>query len=175
MEEQERRKCAAKRSNGEVCRRAPIKGGTVCGTHGGSAPQVKRAAAARVVAAKASAAVERFGLDAAVDPATALLGEVARTSGMALWLGEQLAVMTDAAVATSAEYQAWTAERQHLARVSKAALDAGVDERRVALAEAQAVVLAGVIRTVLDALHLTQEQRATAVTIVRQQLTALSA
>ena len=38
-------RCKAK---GGTCRRAAIKGGTVCATHGGQAPQVKRKAAERL-------------------------------------------------------------------------------------------------------------------------------
>lgn len=44
-----RRTCAAKRSNGQPCNKPPIKGGTVCATHGGSAPQVRRKAALRLL------------------------------------------------------------------------------------------------------------------------------
>lgn len=44
------RQCTAKRnSDGERCTKAPIKGGTVCATHGGSAPQVRRKAALRLL------------------------------------------------------------------------------------------------------------------------------
>lgn len=43
------RKCTAKSSRtGRPCQHAPIKGGTVCLTHGGRAPQVKRKAAERL-------------------------------------------------------------------------------------------------------------------------------
>lgn len=38
------RRCSARRTNGEPCRAYAIVGGTVCRTHGGSAPQVRRAA-----------------------------------------------------------------------------------------------------------------------------------
>lgn len=45
----QRRVCTAKRSNGEPCNKPPIKGGTVCATHGGSAPQVRKKAALRLL------------------------------------------------------------------------------------------------------------------------------
>ena len=42
--------CSANRTNGTPCRKAAIAGGTVCPTHGGSAPQVKEAARLRILA-----------------------------------------------------------------------------------------------------------------------------
>lgn len=45
----EARRCRANRKHGRgPCRRAAINGGTVCPKHGGSAPQVKRAAQERL-------------------------------------------------------------------------------------------------------------------------------
>lgn len=41
-------RCGATASSGEQCRRWAILGGSVCPTHGGSAPQVKAAARARL-------------------------------------------------------------------------------------------------------------------------------
>lgn len=43
------RQCTAKNSAGQRCKKAAIKGGTVCATHGGSAPQVRRKAALRLL------------------------------------------------------------------------------------------------------------------------------
>ncbi|WP_139812789.1 hypothetical protein [Prescottella equi] len=42
------RRCTARRSNGEPCRRIAIMGGTVCPTHGGSTAHVKRKARVRL-------------------------------------------------------------------------------------------------------------------------------
>ena len=44
-----KRVCSARRTNGQPCGKPPIKGGTVCATHGGSAPQVRRKAALRLL------------------------------------------------------------------------------------------------------------------------------
>jgi len=44
----EARRCRAHRSNGEACSAYAIRGGSVCVVHGGSAPQVKKAAAERL-------------------------------------------------------------------------------------------------------------------------------
>ena len=44
------RRCTALNSSGQQCKKAPIRGGTVCTVHGGSAPQVKAKAAQRLAA-----------------------------------------------------------------------------------------------------------------------------
>lgn len=43
------RRCKAHRRDGQPCRAYAINGGVVCTKHGGAAPQVRRAAEARVV------------------------------------------------------------------------------------------------------------------------------
>lgn len=52
------RKCKAKTTAGKPCGKYAIKGGRVCQTHGGSAPQVKKAAAKRLLAMVEPALVE---------------------------------------------------------------------------------------------------------------------
>lgn len=45
----EKRACTAKKKDGTPCKRSPIKGGTVCMSHGGAAPQVRRKANERLL------------------------------------------------------------------------------------------------------------------------------
>lgn len=52
------RKCKAQTKQGKPCGKYAIKGGRVCPTHGGSAPQVKKAAAKRLLAMVEPALVE---------------------------------------------------------------------------------------------------------------------
>jgi len=47
--EVEKRTCTAKKKDGTPCKRPPIKGGTVCMSHGGAAPQVRRKANERLL------------------------------------------------------------------------------------------------------------------------------
>ena len=65
-------------------------------------------------------------------------------------------------------------ERDRLARTAKAALDAGIVERQVRLAESQGRELARVVVTVLAKLELTPEQAAAARVMVADELRKLA-
>jgi len=73
------------------CKAWPIRGAEVCGAHGGRAPQVRAAAAARLAEAEARAVAATFGVPRAVDPGQALLEEVHRTAGHVAWLASVVA------------------------------------------------------------------------------------
>lgn len=60
-----------------------------------------------------------------------------------------------------------------LAQYATAALKAGVDERRVQLAERQGDLVASVIRNILDRLNLTDEQTLLVGTVVPEELRLL--
>ena len=66
-------------------------------------------------------------------------------------------------------------ERTMLARVCKMALDAGVNERAVRVAEAQGELLAQVIKAILGDLDLSKKQQAMVGGVVRRHLMALTA
>lgn len=53
-----KRQCTAHRKNGDRCKSSPIRGGTICTKHGGSAPQVQRKAQERLLAAADTMAAE---------------------------------------------------------------------------------------------------------------------
>lgn len=168
------RQCTAmsKRSR-ERCKRAAIPGGTTCAIHGGKAPQVRAAARRRLEAQAALAAVDQFGLPVEIDPQDALLEEVHRTAGHIAWCELMLKV------AEPDDVDRWHRidldERQHLARVAKAAIDAGLAERTVRLAEEQGRMVAAVIRAIFDdpELGLTVAQRDIAPSIARRHLLQL--
>lgn len=65
-------------------------------------------------------------------------------------------------------------ERDHLVKVCTQAIKAGIEERRVRLAEQQGALVAGVIRLILGDLHLTPEQLALVPVIVPQRLRELA-
>jgi len=66
-------------------------------------------------------------------------------------------------------------ERKHLVGVCTAALRAGVEERRVRLAEQQGALVAQAIRAILADLHLSPEQEVRVGEIVPRHLRALAA
>ncbi|WP_154402723.1 hypothetical protein [Nocardioides speluncae] len=155
----------------------------MCRTHGGSAGQVKAAAERRQDQARAAAAVVTFGLPREVDPHGALLEELHRTAGAVAWLeyvvrdleqgevvwgvtekvrkgsGEHPGTDTTKAARPNVWVQLYQQERKHLVEVAKACVSAGIEERRVRLAESQGVMLAAVVRGVLDRLDLDDRQR----------------
>lgn len=105
---------------------------------------------------KAATAVAVFGLPVDVDPQDALAAEVHRTAGHVAWLGAKIAgFQADAELvdtgrsAPSAFVALYQAERAHLVRVTKAALDAGVAERQVRFAEAQGRQVAEVVSGII--------------------------
>lgn len=67
-------------------------------------------------------------------------------------------------------YELYARERDHLVKVAGAALKAGVEERRVRLAEQQGDLVALAITRILDALNLTPDQQALVPEVVPAQL-----
>lgn len=165
---------ATSRRSGQRCKRPALVGATVCSKHGGSAPQVKAAAARRVEAMKASAALARIGARAEGDPIALMLDVIAYQAGLvAYWRGrvEQIAegdlTWGTTKVKTGGDDEGTTEEaRPHIAyalldeaqaklvRYCAEALKAGVAERQVRLAEQQGalmdVLLRGVLARMLD-------------------------
>lgn len=196
--------CAAKaKGTGEQCRRAPIAGGTVCRVHGGASSRVQAAAARRVeeeaAAAELAKAMATLGHPAGnVDPAEALLDEIRWTHAHVQWLRSKVQglssddlvwgrTQTDAGIGpqgpvdTTTEksgpnvwYQMYLTEREHLVKVTSAALRAGIEERRVKLAEQQGDLVAAVVNRILAALNLTPEQAAQVPIIVPREFRALA-
>ena len=172
-------RCSARKSNGEPCRQRPIRGGTVCATHGGSAPQVRAAAQARLAAREASAEaarqVESWGGRLDVNPAEALLELVqGKAAEVAYWNwrvaglsdGERAGLLvaeTQDGVGPQGPVDTTTRKvaphvfvvmlhkaQDQLASFSAAALRAGVDEALVRLATVQASAVVDLVRAAVE-------------------------
>jgi hypothetical protein len=143
---------------GTACRRYPSPGLNVCVKHGGGQPQARKAGTARRAQAKARAAVDAYGLARDVSPTEALLEEVQWAAGHVAWLREQVARFDAGprALTMDADGRAildvYGDERDRLVRFAKLASDAGVDERRIELAEQQGALVATGLRGILDAM-----------------------
>lgn len=163
-----------------------------CKLHGGAA----RSHQTKADRLNAIAAVQTFGLPRTVDPRQALLEEVHRTAGHVEWLRIQVASLSEEAVGwgvtessvsdkegrsvkQEARAHIWVElyqkERRHLVDVCKAAISAGIEERRVRVAEQQGELLAGAIRAILGELSLTPEQAARVPEVVPRHLRSIRA
>lgn len=80
-------RCTARSSQtGDQCRNRPVRGATVCSTHGGSAPQVRAAAAVRVLEGDVAREIGRQGWEPVTDP----VGAYADNAGEVLAFKDRL-------------------------------------------------------------------------------------
>lgn len=125
-----------------------------------------------------------------IDPHTALLMEVQRTSGHVEWLRQvindihteanstgqinasdiSLVQYTPMGIQPSVWIQMYQEERKHLVRVCTEAIKAGVSEKTVQIAQDQAKMLAMVLKSFLldNRMSFTPQQRILAPTIIRE-------
>src|SRR5690625_2317536 len=196
----EKQKCTAtSKQTGKRCGNYPAKGAKTCRFHGSANAVSKVAAKKKLEAVKAEKKLERaartLGLSRDVSPSEALLEEVRRYAGNVQWLRERVQELEqgqlvwgkaeakssgdDAELVTSrAQMSVWVdlynRERDHLVKVAGAALKAGVEERRVRLAESQGALVADVIRRILNDLGLNREQEAKVAKVVPRHLRAIA-
>ncbi len=191
-------RCIAHRRDGGPCRQHPVRGSDVCDMHGGSAPQVKAAAdrgwidGERVMMALAAIRRELAKVDPdPVDPIAALMQQLALAHAWERYLRAEVAELDQlyylakvVGVDQDGEGQAvheakphvalvlWNQERDRLSKFAKLALDAGLEERQVRLAEEQGAFVAALIRKVFDDadLGLSPVQRRAAAKIAARHL-----
>jgi hypothetical protein len=172
--------CGGRKKDGSTCTHAAGYGTDhpgygKCKFHLGQTPAVRTAAAKEM----ARELMTFYGSPVDTNPIDALLEEVSRTAGHVAWLGqrisqfnvplqiEELDPETKASKLVTAsmppEVEGWLrvylSERQQLVRTAKAALDAGVNERMVQIAEHQGAKLADAVETILAALNLSKAQK----------------
>ena len=114
-----------------------------------------------------------FGEAYEVDPATALLGVLHLSAGHLNFVRAELAEVEDKrSLEGQVLLRLWDEERDRIARISKMALDAGVAERQVRIAEMWGEQLANLLRAVFgdERLALTAAQRSRLPDVLRQHL-----
>jgi nucleotide-binding universal stress UspA family protein len=184
------RQCTGKsKRSGKRCKRGATPGLDKCYIHAGISRDQQQ-----VIRAMAT-----YGGPRDVAPAEALLEEVQMAAGHVAWLRAQVAALepdaltwgvSEIAVKAATEFrgtdvteraalnvwlEAYHRERRYLLDVCKAALAAGCEERRVRVAEAYGMQLAGAITTILRKLGLTPDQHVIAGQVVPETLRELAA
>lgn len=194
-----RPQCGAKTRSGGRCKRGAGAGTDhvgvgSCKHHGGSTPS-GRAAAQKQIAMRE---VETYGLPVDIDPHTALLEELHRTAGHVAWLNDKVRSLKDDELNEDGRVKragnmigpvggaqggfpewkpsVWIAmyrdERKHLADVAQACIKAGIEERRVRVAEQTGQLFATVIKGILEDLGVVDDPNVG--TIVRKHLMTMS-
>lgn len=180
-------RCGAKTRAGGTCANPPVNGTTRCRMHGGASPQAKAKGAERLAQQAATRELTRLGITRReVHPAEALIELVHyQASVVDFWRHKVSELDQDdltwgrTKVKTGGDDAGTTEEAKpniayallgeasdRLAAYASAALKAGVEERKVRLAESQGALVAQAIRQVLDQLHLTPEQQHLVPTVV---------
>jgi hypothetical protein len=194
-------RCGAHNREGGPCNRWPKKGAPVCWKHGGATPQVRAAAEARVVEAQLAAAAQTFGVRRDISPGEALIEDVQWTAGHVEWLRAQVQALEAEQLTwgTSKEtdqqsgqgrqgtdtvrearlnglVDLYQRERKHLVDVSAATLRAGVEVKRLELAQQAGQTYAAMMRAVLSdsQLALTPEQLQVAHEVVVRHMKGLN-
>ena len=189
-------KCTSNsKRSGKRCKRTPAIGLDKCAIHCGLSKAQRDEIAARfLMEQKARKAVETYGLPRDVDPTDALLEEIRYTAGHVAWLRVQVQALEPAALTWGLREQAdkqatefpgvdtthaamvnmWLEmyrwERKHLLDVTKAAIAAGIEERRVRLEESKGQLVAEIIKRVAGRLGLSAEQSASLPMIASEEL-----
>lgn len=175
-------RCGARRTNGEPCRRWPSHGATRCVRHGAGAPQVRVAAAARVLDVKVRATLARLGVGAVDNPLTALAqlaGEVLAWKDATAALVNELRELryedAKGGEQLRSEVVLWERALDRAVTVLAAMAKLKLDERLVAVSEATADMLVRAVDAGLAAAGLTGEARETARKAVAAQMRIVSA
>lgn len=143
-------RCKGHNNRKQCCGSWPIRGGVVCGTHGGQAPQVRAAAQRRVVEGQVRAALAWEGVTVEGDLIDHLLGAAGRAMAMREALGAMVNALPKVTYTTASGVEAPRAvvtlyeraqDRETAALLNLAKL--GIDERRVRIAEGQGRLMAG--------------------------------
>jgi hypothetical protein len=138
-----------------------------CALHGGNTPSLS-SQAGKLLGAEVAGLMTKnmgYGVPIAIGPEEALLKEIGYAAGHVAWIEERIALMwpMDVTRAITEVQQQWLdllhKERTMLAKHAKMALDAGVAERKIRLAEQTTALFVGALNRILEGLHLSVEQQ----------------
>lgn len=153
-----------------------------CFLHGGSTQNGRKAAEREMQ----MAALRKLGVPVETDPQQALLSQVWEAAGNVAFLRGRVQeletpplTLAEAGVSDQALprlygpdhlgdnrphvlWSMYNEERERLAKICKLAIDAGIAERSIAIAEQQADAMVAVVARVLDSMALSPDQRAAA-------------
>lgn len=183
--------CTARaKGTGERCRRAPIRGATVCFVHGGMAPQVRAKAARRLEVEEVEAEIRNAlafeSLDGVSNPveilselaARALATERALSARVNELAADDRLRYRAAGAGTEqlrAEVGLWERWHKQAASLVETLAKLNLDERRVRLTEAQGNLVAEVLRAIFARLALSPAQQALIPVVVPEELRRLAA
>lgn len=127
---------------------------------------------------RATARFGGFPIPEDINPVDALVDELKRSTAFCAWIESKMAKWPDELVPLGSEHYddkgarqvdpteeaawlaVWQRERDHLAKVAKMCIDAGVSERQIELAERQSEIMFRMINEAFEMLRLTPEQQA---------------
>lgn len=181
-------RCIRHRIDGNACGMVPLRGQNICKKHGGLQKSQRDAGArraARADVAKWAAKLVRYDADSDMSPDEILLYQLRWSHQISIAYGEAVEALQsggltrfsrDGSEHLAALLDVWQSERVNAARCAKLAVDAGIDQRRVDLAERQAGVLVSVVVQVLTSasLGLSSEQVAVGKGVAAEVMRSLS-
>jgi hypothetical protein len=165
--------CSAKKKNGEPCRKFAGEGTDHpgvgrCKYHLGRTDAHKKNA----VKVEAQRRLMVIGKEIDIDPINALLWTVRLSAGHCFLIQSELAKHKQPTKTFEGQVllRLWNEERERLAKTAKLAVDAGVAEKAIRLAETYGEMLAKLITGILGDLNLTAAQKANEREVVRKHL-----
>lgn len=161
-----RRRCTARRTDGNPCGNRPLKGQAVCKFHGGNTRQAKAAAVRRQVEVEARQVLAELGVPAVEDPLAQLLklaGEVLAwqraTAALVNGLEDGIRYRgANGAEQLRAEIALYERAMDRAVNVLSAIARLGIDERLVQVTEKQADAVVGALNAALAAAGVGGEQ-----------------
>lgn len=168
------------RSTGERCRNRAHPGASVCVKHGAAAPQVRLSARRRLEEQRVQHEIGRLMAELEAEtlterhPVDVLSDAVARADALAQVLGAVVGRLDPTSSwETSEQVGLYATALERMAKLSKLALDAGIEERRVVVEEDKVALMVILIRGVIvDLGHSMADPKVEA--IVRKRLRMLS-